>query len=233
MPINVHVIPGTHQICLADDRYITPQCLKHCQLGYDKDILAIPKINAVLRLGNTVIDVGAYIGDTTIHFVERGCTVFAIEPREDAFACLLHNVPTAISIRRPAGQRGQRVSFHDGPLSHTECVNLGGRQVRVDGSDTDSLRCLSLDELNPHACHLIKIDAEGFEPHVLLGGQQLIQRTRPVLYIEVNAPALRDQGFSSAEDVHAILRGWAYKWHPVQHDRVGSNQPYDLVCIPE
>jgi hypothetical protein len=93
------------------------------------------------------------------------------------------------------------------------------RQVCADPATGDLV--LALDDLNPHACSFIKIDAEGFEPYVIKGAQALICRTRPILHIEVNLPALRSQGFQGAEFLN-LVQSWGYQINVRQPERVGS-----------
>jgi hypothetical protein len=89
-----------------------------------------------------------------------------------------------------------------------------------------------LDELNPHQCDFIKIDIEGFEPYALEGAAELIQRTRPVLHVEVNLPALKDQGFMGKESVYDMIRAWNYEITPRKPENVGTTTPWDVVCVP-
>ena len=237
MQIQCVRIPNTPYVCLAGDKGISRFCLEQGRLDWDRSILNVPIIKQVLKPGNVCIDIGAYIGDTTIIFENAGCTVFAMEPRADAFTCLQFNCTRTVCVKRAAGLKGQKVIFTD-KASETFDGNLGGRQVRTDAGAGDvapeqQLPALALDELNPHTCHFMKIDAEGFEPYVLEGGRSLIERTRPVMHIEINIPALRDQGFSGDEVIHEMLRDWRYKYQVRQPERLGTTTPWDIVCVPE
>ncbi len=223
-------IPGTRHHCLADDGAISRLCLQGGRLDWDRSYLAIPEIAARLVPGATVIDAGAFIGDTAHLFLARGCKVIAIEPQEDAFAVLEYNCPDAICIKKAVGQRGQRIlpTFQ---VSNTPANNLGARQV---AQTAEGMPVLALDDLDPHRCDFIKIDVEGFEPYALLGAEQLIRRTRPVLHIEVNLPALRSQGFADHRAVYDPLEAWGYRISvPLMRERIGTDLPWDIVCIPE
>lgn len=230
MNIQVVQIPGTPFIALAQDQSITRFCMQTGRLDWDQSIAAHPAIRSRLQPGAVVIDAGAYIGDTTKLFERFGCFVYAIEPRDDAFVVLQHNCPQCICIKRPLGRRGQKVSFSNA-LSNTEASNLGGRQVQVD--DKSNMTCMALDELNPHRCDFLKMDVEGFEPHALEGAAELITRTRPVLHVEVNLPALQTQGFNGMEAVYDIVRSWNYSIEPRQPERIGTGTPWDIVCVPQ
>jgi FkbM family methyltransferase len=227
--INVIPIPNTPFVVLDGDSAISQFCLQTGRLDWDQSISTVPTIRERLYPGSVVIDAGAYIGDTTKLFEGFGCFVYAIEPREDAYMVLRHNCPNVVCLKRALGRRGQKVSF-SAAMSNTHETNLGGRQVK---EDPDSLiACLSLDELNLQRCDLIKIDVEGFEPFVLEGAAELIQRTKPVLHIEVNLPALSAQGFSGADSIYDIIRGWGYQFAARQPERVGTGSPWDIVCTP-
>lgn len=226
-------IPGTPYFCLADDQAITRHCFRFGRLDWDWSFLAVPAIAARLAPGNVVIDVGAYIGDSTHLFLKRGCTVIAIEPQVDAFALLEHNCPDAICIRKAVGVRGQCVGLDRGTYEAAQAMNLGARQVAVQEPGGGGTPVLALDDLNPHRCDFLKIDVEGFEPFALRGAEQLIRRARPVIHIEVNLPALRSQGFDGARPIYELIQAWGYEITvPLLPERVGTEDPWDIVCIP-
>ena len=55
----------------------------------------------------------------------------------------------------------------------------------------------------------IKVDVEGFEDDVLLGGQEILQQRRPVLFLELHNQMLRDRGRKPA-DLLRWLQGLGY-----------------------
>jgi hypothetical protein len=115
--VNVVRIPNTPFLALADDKYITPDCMGTGRLDWDQSMAAVPAIAARLRPGAVVIDAGAYIGDTTKLFERFGCFVYALEPREDAFTLLQYNCPNAITIKRAIGRKGLSVVGRVEPAS--------------------------------------------------------------------------------------------------------------------
>jgi FkbM family methyltransferase len=222
-------IPGTPHLVLAGDGAITRHCLSAGRLDWDRSILEVPEVASRLVPGAVVIDAGAYIGDTTHLFLSRGCTVFAVEPQPDAFAVLEANCPGAVCIRRPLGLYRQRVTL-TANVSNTYADNLGARQVM---DDPGGVEVLALDALNPHRCDVLKVDCEGFEPFVLAGGEEFITRTRPVIYVEINQPALRSHGFTDHRDVYEMLERWGYKLSvPRWSERVGTDEPWDVLAVP-
>ena len=146
----------------------------------------------------TVVDVGAFVGDTTAWFSSTfKCVSF--EPQRDAFACLVHNIPEAVHFPFPAGN-GESVDLET--QGNVE-GNLGARGVQP-GSHCVTIR---IDDLGLQDVVLIKIDAEGWEPNVLEGARETIQRCRPVVVAEINLGPLKARGFS-ASDVEKHFTDW-------------------------
>ena len=63
--------------------------------------------------------------------------------------------------------------------------NFGGISM-IEADPTASETSVTLDMLFPNlrTLGLLKVDAEGMEKKILVGGRNLIKRTRPVLFIE-------------------------------------------------
>ena len=113
----------------------------------------------------TVVDVGAYVGDSSIAFARQGATVHAFEPSETF--CRF--------IRRNLAENGlaRRVTLHEVGLSER-----GG----VEQTRTDRLRfaegvAYALDHL-PREIELLKLDCEGAEYH-LLGDARFLAHLAP------------------------------------------------------
>lgn len=104
--------------------------------------------------GKVVVDVGAYVGDTSLAFARRGATVHAIEPSVD-FSAL---------IRRNAAENGlaDRVVVHPiGLAERAGSVPFGSDTLKlVEGVD------YALKNL-PKSVELLKLDCEGAEYHLL------------------------------------------------------------------
>jgi FkbM family methyltransferase len=93
--------------------------------------------------------------------------------------------------------------------------NFGGVSVQTqsegaagEGAAGLRVRATPVDSLNLAACHLIKIDVEGFEAQVLRGAAETIRRFRPLLYVENDRPAHQ-------QEVISLIAGMDYDqyWH--------------------
>jgi FkbM family methyltransferase len=144
----------------------------------------------VVPLGATVFDIGANLGFySSLFAAQTGPTgyVLAFEPSSHVF-------------------RKLRATIERNRLSHVTALNVGCgsasgetvlRQVsRSSGNATlvggtgagERVQIRRLDDI-PEAVrrrpHLLKIDVEGFESEVLAGARSILERDRPVLYIEL------------------------------------------------
>jgi len=151
---------------------------------------------ALVRDGDTVLDVGAHIGAHTVFFAGRvgaGGRVLAFEPQRPLFQLLCANV--ALNQLRQVDPRHAAISDVDGsvlvPEADLECpANFGGLSLEeppptpAAWGQGDAVPCLRIDDLGLDRASLIKIDVEGMEVKVLAGADATIARCRPVLYVE-------------------------------------------------
>lgn len=181
-------------------------------------------IAALLRLGDTVIDIGANVGYDTLlasHCVGPGGVVHAIEASPSLFAALCAN----LALNGLGDGGGNVIAHHAAVCAEPGAVsvylhhvsNLGGTTIvpevaRRRGAVMEaSVRGLPLAALVPEAviqtARLIKIDVEGAEWPVVRGFADLLPNLSPrtELLIEVSAEALRDHG-TTVEAFIALFR---------------------------
>ena len=158
-----------------------------------------------LRPGGVALDVGANIGVTALimsAFVGDQGRVVAFEPGRQVFDLLQRNVELNgvgnVELRCCAlSSSVGRMGFHeDSAFGH---LVPEGAPETVEVSTLDAVA----EELGLARLDLIKIDTEGFEPHVLAGGRQVLERLRPIIYLELNAWTLL---ISSRTDPLVFLR---------------------------
>jgi len=194
---------------IKEDECISKWVREEKRLDYDQPLLRfiLPHIHP----GDTVVDVGASIGDHTIAYLatvgDRG-TVIAYEPNPDAFNCLELNCPMA--LREPYALGNQI-----GPATLNLFSEADPRRAHVDlkgfnqGHRTN-IRMTMLDrEIPTYHVDFIKIDVEGWESEVLKGAADLIERCRPFLWIE-HAPALESQCGLDHGEVRKFLEDHRY-----------------------
>jgi len=137
--------------------------------------------------GGVFLDIGANVGNHTL-FVAKFLNpqkVIAVEPNPVAYRILKCNLALNDVV--------DRVELHEVGMSDksgradliTPEYNLGGARV-VDKPD-GSFPIVQGDELiNDRKVDFIKIDTEGLELQVIAGLNKTIERSRPVMFVEVD-----------------------------------------------
>jgi FkbM family methyltransferase len=128
------------------------------------------------------VDVGAHCGLWTRPLAAMFRTVSAFEPVARHIDCWYANIP-AYSENEGAklyhvalGSEEKEVHLHTGPAS------TGDTFIAEKGEH--SARMITLDQVGLPKIDFMKIDCEGFEYHVLAGGEKTIRRDKPVIIVE-------------------------------------------------
>jgi FkbM family methyltransferase len=200
---------------------------------------------ALLRPGDTFIDVGSHIGFFSLivaSLVGRTGKVYAFEADSALFEKLHANAseyPWLVASLRAVWSGSGTVSFSN-PQQAGETGWGKLACIRNEGNIA-SVEAVSLDEWHESVgfppIRVIKVDAEGSEPFVLEGAGRIIKSTRPFLIIELNDQLLREVG-RSKEIVAAALRDQGYRIFAMGlDDFVESRDLNDLLspevlCVP-
>ena len=119
-------------------------------------------------------------------------------------------------------------------ISNTACEKLEILCQQITLDDYVATSCLD-------SVELIKIDVEGYEPFVLQGGEKIINRYKPILYIEITPRWFSERGCDTAR----LLRKIENLGYTIFYDDDGelvdlssispSRLPwqYNILCIPE
>jgi FkbM family methyltransferase len=229
-------------VALAGDRYITRSLEVYGEFsGAEWALLA-----QMVKPGMTVVEVGANIGTHSVPLA-RACfpgPLYLFEPQQRVFQILcanlaLNEVTNAIAYPEACGETPGFVVVP--PLDYSAVYNFGGVSVQADGEGVQGLkvRATPLDSLNLAACHVIKIDVEGFEAQVLRGAAQTIARHRPLLYVENDRVAHQQEVISLIADM-----GYRLYWHApplfsrdnfngCADDVFGNIVSVNMLCIPK
>ncbi|HJQ58339.1 MAG TPA: FkbM family methyltransferase [Vineibacter sp.] len=172
-------------------------------------------LSALVRPEDTVFDVGASIGCTSLLFGARAARVFSFEPSADTFRYLQHNLAAAGSNNVTAVNAGLGDVAGTFELVFAPTDRSGGfvadRLRAPGGHKIEQVRILRGDDFvvdNAIAkVDLIKIDVEGFERHVIAGLEATLARDRPVVVLELNHWCLNAFRRTSLPDFLDFLRG--------------------------
>ncbi len=208
---------------------------------------------AVLRVGDTAVDIGAHLGRHTLPMARCvGPTghVVAIEPlpvcREELLRRLVSDcpnlrfavqiLPLALSDRAGAGSLivAEDLLAHSGLRQTTYPVPTRVSSVPV--------QLETLDELfaTRSTLHYLKVDAEGAELEILRGGMGCLERLRPVISFEFGMDCGRAFGVAPAD----LARFWTeqkYRIYAITGQHLGESDfvrravagdIWDYVAVP-
>lgn len=158
--------------------------------------LELAVLMALVQYPGLVVEVGANMGIHTIPMAralqEKGRKLLAFEPQPVVFQQLcanlaLNGLMNVTALPFACGEAPGVVAFPR--PDYTKRGNFGGISMTGSSSSAPELNvqvpCLKLDDLlQNERVGLLKIDVEGFEVRVLKGCAQVIQRSRPLLYVE-------------------------------------------------
>ncbi len=176
--------------------------------------LEMSLLSQLCRPGDTVIEVGANIGSHTVGLAKRvGPTgrVLAFEPQRLLFQTLCANI--ALNSLVNVECYWAAVSSKPGTITvpepdPTEEDNFAG--ISMLGADEGlQVDCLVLDRfLSLPRVKMLKVDVEGMEADVLRGGEQLIGRHKPIIYVE-------NDRIDSSEALIRLIDSMGYRmyWH--------------------
>jgi FkbM family methyltransferase len=162
---------------------------------YHHDLSASPEVKVMktlLKKDQTCLDVGAHIGYFSLVAAKYAHHVIAFEPSPTTFKMLERNLSLNPTLASKIRAEECGLSDHAGTLtlynskSQPDLASL--EPIDVADGYTQEIKLATLDERvsdNGGLIALIKIDVEGAEYGVLLGGMDLIKKHRPVIMLEL------------------------------------------------
>lgn len=160
-------------------------------------------------------DVGAHIGLWSYWMARDFIWVGAFEPIEEHRQCWMANMlgwenhqlyPVALGANQVSVSMDRLIS------------ESGGAHIAPNGIDVDMR---TLDSFDFPVVDLLKIDVEGFEPAVLLGARDTIQRCRPIIILE-DVPRVSER-YAWARSVHDLLAEYGMQ----RRTTLGSDAIYE------
>ena len=186
--------------------------------------------------GKNIIDIGANFGFHTLEFaelVEHG-HVFSFEPKKLVYYQLCGNVilngfdnvttyNTALSdevnvLKMENLQYHSEVDINIGNAHLDACYDNGYNLVNVN----------TLDSYNFENVSVLKIDVQGYEPRVLDGAKETINKHKPTIFIEVEEPQLSVYGMQST-DIFERLDALGYEYKKT----IDASHLVDYVATPK
>jgi FkbM family methyltransferase len=207
---------------LENDTHISKWVAESGRLDHDQNML--PLLAEFIKEGETVIDVGAYIGDHTCHYsrlVGEAGKVIAIEANTSAFDCLVYNMANyanVINHNVAVGDKSGEVSIQEPNDNKGMAFAQPGKGVPIVTIDSLSIKP-----------NFIKFDIEGYEYKALVGAAETIKTHAPTMLIEINKPALARNNVTF-ENVADLLRIWGYSFRNIYKEQGFSDIQFDIIC---
>ncbi len=206
-------------------------------------------LGKILRLGDYVLDVGAFIGTHSLafaHFVGKEGRVDSFEPRPELFAVLeanlkIHNSCQNVVLHQSAvgAERGLLIVPS---LDLTKPLNFGAEILTAPVKSPQSVvevDVIRIDDLPIVRLDFLKIDVEGAEAQVLIGAAGTIERFQPFIFAECNSIAASLPVFNQARQNGFKVWGWiSDAFNPnnflgVAENIFGSAAECGLLLVPE
>jgi hypothetical protein len=188
----------------------------------------------IVKESKVIIDIGAHCGSHSIIYskINSSASIFAFEPQKVMYDILCKNVEdnnitniktfnTALGNKKCKSSMSKYCSHGPNmsiPINHSLPFNLGSLQVGKGGEEIEISR---LDDYDFENVDYIKIDTEGFEPYILDGAISLIEKYKPVLFLELERVSttedMNDSYIPISKSASQILLDLGYVKYPVDN----------------
>lgn len=158
---------------------------------------------AFMNQFRTVIQAGGNIGVYPATMAQQFERVITVEPDTVNYQALLLNVAGSDNIEHTLAAFGHK--HGTASVDHVYPENIGAHQLKV-GTD---VKVIPIDSYGVDDCDFIQLDIEGYEHLALLGAEQTINKTHPIITLELKGLGSR-YGYSD-EDTIELLETWGYE----------------------
>jgi FkbM family methyltransferase len=154
---------------------------------------------------DVAIDIGANVGLWTRDLCQHFQQVHAVEPVADFRACLAKNVP-ATNLKIHDCALGAENSLIDMIIT---ADNTGHSHVDPASFGQGKIQMKTLDSMGLPPTDYIKIDCEGYEYNILVGGENYIKSCKPIVVVEQKFH--KDTGITDNGEAVELLKSWGAK----------------------
>ena len=184
-------------------------------------------LKSVLKEGDTFVDIGSNIGLFTLYASKRvgeNGKVLSFEPSPKTFSRFVENIElnqlnnvsqNQIGLSDKEGELTLNLSCNGMDAWETFAPDFSNKfqnQTLVPVSTLD-LRLMSEDKSK---IHLVKIDVEGWEKFVLLGGKQFFKEYSPIVMMEFTEENTNAAGYKVTE-LYDMMKDWGYNWYTIKN----------------
>ena len=178
-----------------------------------------------------ILDVGANIGWYTC---VAGCVsdayIFSVEMDKNNLYRLKKNVKIN-KIEEKVDVLDLAISDKKKTMSYKNKKGEAnsGYRISAGGVGSKKVKCDTIDSLFGEKIDLIKVDVEGHEMNVLMGGRMSIESQKPDIVVEVHPVLLRKYGFES-KDLISFAKSMGYEpFRVVDPRQAGGSVSYEEI----
>lgn len=192
----------------------------------------ITKARQFLNKESTVLDIGANLGAWSIALSPHVKSIWAFEPQIRTFNQLcgnlfINNCHNVIPVRCALSisiDKYRRLKIHDEWPANNGAAHIS----QIAGERID---IFTLDDFIPKIgrVDLLKVDVEGWECKVLIGGEELIRRDKPVIFFE----ALASKPQESAQTLDWLKKAEYQIAQIDDNDYLAIHKSKIVIPIPE
>jgi FkbM family methyltransferase len=223
------IAPGVRLFLDLSDHVISLNILRG---HYEQE--EIDFVRAMLKPGDSVVDVGGHIGFFTMHMaaaVGPQGHVYAFEPLDSNASLLERSIAENAFGDRVCFQRAA-VGAKAGTATLTfaaETLNSGGAYLLPDGgmplsgNQRREVPLVALDTLDlRRPIRFIKMDVEGAEPQVLRGAARILAEDRPTILSELHPTQLERASGITPEQFLGQIAALGYCARHIENGAVGA-----------
>jgi FkbM family methyltransferase len=227
-------INGIDCIIASDDNY-----LNDIKGKFEPDMVRL--FDSLIKPSDTVFDIGANIGCTSILFGNMAKMVYSFEPSPTTFHFLQKNTRAANLVNTEIVNSGLGKTAGSFELTFSKDNRSGGfvsnRISASEGHQVEKIDIIKGDDFvvsnEIERVDFIKIDVEGFERDVLDGLAGILARDKPTVTLELNHWCLNVFQRTSVPDFLDYLRGVFPYLYAVEKDDIknlhDNNEAYHVM----
>lgn len=163
---------------------------------------------------DNAIDIGTWIGDSTVPISIKFKNVIGFEANPDIFLCCLENLKDRniinCSVRNIAVSNTiSEKDFFNGKSTFSGWVS-DRTSFDISTSNHIKVKTITLDSLNLKDIDFVKIDVDSHEGYLLEGAQNFLRENSPVILIENKVRVHKERQLADMPDPFKILTSLGY-----------------------
>jgi len=174
----------------------------------------LDKVFPYIKKFDNAIDIGTWIGDSTVPISKQFKNVIGFEANPAIFLCCLENLKdrniTNCSVRNIAVSNSvSEKDFFNGKSTFSGWVS---ERTSFDISTTNHIKVktVTLDSLNLKDIDFVKIDVDSHEGYLIEGAQNFLRENSPVILIENKPNSQKARQLADMPDPFEILTSLGY-----------------------